>query len=123
VTPGTRRCDGPSQGRDSAVARGPTSRVPLIGPPCALPEAMGQLLRRLWNDEAAFRTAMRSVVRFGIAFLGYLLEQGIVPTGIPGGGSRYGMLLIVLAFLVSAGKQNADLQATPAREPKLGAAA
>jgi hypothetical protein len=84
---------------------------------------MGQLLRRLWNDEAAFRTAMRSVVRFGIAFLGYLLEQGIVPTGIPGGGSRYGMLLIVLAFLVSAGKQNADLQATPARERKLGAAA
>jgi hypothetical protein len=84
---------------------------------------MAQLFRRLWNDEAAFRTAMRSGLRFGIAFLGYLMEQGIVPTGVPGGGSKYGMLLIVLAFLVSAGKQNADVPATPAREPKLNAAA
>jgi hypothetical protein len=84
---------------------------------------MAQFFRRLWNDEAAFRTAMRTGLRFGVAFLGYLMEQGIVPTGIPGGGSRYGMLLIVLAFLVSAGKQNADLPAALARDVKLDAAA
>jgi hypothetical protein len=84
---------------------------------------MAQFFRRLWNDEAAFRAAMRTGLRFGVAFLGYLIEQGIVPTGIPGGGSRYGMLLIVLAFLVSAGKQNADLPAALARDVKLDAAA
>jgi hypothetical protein len=33
------------------------------------------------------------------------------------------MLLIVLAFLVSAGKQNADLPAASVHEPKLSAAA
>lgn len=84
---------------------------------------MAQLFRRLWTDEAAFRTAMRSALRFAIAFLGYLLEQGIIPTGVPGGGSKYGMLLIVLAFLVSAGKQNDGLPAASLAESKLRAAA
>jgi len=78
--------------------------------------AMAQFFRRLWNDEAAFKTAMRSGFRFVVAFLGYLMDQGIIPTGVPGGGNKIGMFLIVLAFLVSAGKQNPSAAAAAGSE-------
>ena len=81
-----------------------------------MPILMAQFFRRLWNDEAVFKTAMRSGFRFVVAFLGYLMDQGIIPTGVPGGGNKYGMLLIVLAFLVSAGKQNPSVPATAGGE-------
>jgi len=83
---------------------------------------MGQWLRRFWNDEVAFRTTLRSGFRFLIAFVGYLMDQGIVPTGVPGGGNKYGMLLIVLAFLVSS-SQGSGLRLAALSEPATKAAA
>ncbi len=68
---------------------------------------MGAWLRRLWSDEEAFRTMFAAGGRFAIAFLGYLMESGVVPTGVEGGGDKYGRLLMVLAFLVPAARRAA----------------
>ena len=63
-------------------------------------------LRLLWTDETAFKTTAATVGRFLFAFIGYLMEQGVIPTGVANGGSRFGLLMIVMAFLVNAGQKN-----------------
>lgn len=68
-----------------------------------------QRLRVLWTDEAAFKTALATWGRFLFAFVGYLIDQGLIPTGVAGGGNRLGMLMIVLAFLVNAGQKNPSM--------------
>lgn len=65
-----------------------------------------QRLRVLWTDEAAFKTAAATWGRFLFAFAGYLIDQGVIPTGVAGGGQRFGILMICLAFLVNAGQRN-----------------
>jgi len=60
----------------------------------------------IWTDEVAFKTACATVGRFLIAFAGWLVDQGFIPTGISGGGQRFGLLAMALAFLVPAGRPN-----------------
>lgn len=67
---------------------------------------MGAWLSRMWNDEAAFDTAVRTLGRGAVALLGYLVQQGVIPTGIDGGGGKFGPLLMALAFFVPAGQRN-----------------
>lgn len=55
------------------------------------------ILRKLLWDESAFQ-------RYARAFLflvGELVRQGVIPTGIEGGG-KYGVILQAIAFLVTA---------------------
>lgn len=57
-------------------------------------------LHRLLWDEGYFTTHAATGLRFGVALAGYLMDQGIIPTGIDGGGDTYGKLGMVLAFLI-----------------------
>ena len=74
---------------------------------------MLSFFKNIWTDEAAFKTACATVGRFLIAFAGYLIDQGWVPTGVAGGGQRFGLLAMVLAFLVPAGQRNRPKEQTP----------
>lgn len=49
-----------------------------------------------------FSQYIRSGFRFSLAMLGYLMQIGIIPTYIDGGGQKYGPALMVLAFLVKS---------------------
>jgi len=65
---------------------------------------MRSWLARVWNDEEAFKRAARIGFRGLLAFTGYLLDMGIIPTGIDGGGGRFGLLGIVLGFFVPSSR-------------------
>jgi hypothetical protein len=71
----------------------------------------------LFEESAFLKVARRfpAGLRFLIAFLGWCMDQGYIPTGIPGGGQKYGSLIMVLALLVRAGEFNK--QYAP-KEPK-----
>ncbi len=61
---------------------------------------MGTWLRRMWTDEVAFKIAVLTVFQFAVALIGYMMQTGMIATGVPGGGQKYGAFLTAVAFLV-----------------------
>ena len=59
------------------------------------------LLRRFLLDETAFVRWSRAAL-FG---LGEAMREGLIPTGVSGGG-KYGVVLMLAAFMLGAGDKN-----------------
>ena len=53
--------------------------------------------------------------RFGIAFIGYLVQRGDIPTFIQGGGTKFGPLIMIAALLIRAGEFNSQDNITEKR--------
>lgn len=75
-------------------------------------------LSRFWNDEAAFLSRMIALKRFGLAFVGFVIDRGWLPVPLPGDVSNHtvGTGIIVAAFLFATGERNRP-PATPAPPP------
>ena len=58
---------------------------------------MGSWLRHLWDDEEFFCHSLNSVTRLGMIGIGWLFENGVLPTGVSAGGKKLGPLLILLS--------------------------
>ena len=52
-------------------------------------------------DEDRFKAGVIALVRGLVAGVGYCLDQQLIPTGIPGGGEKYGRALFVVAMLIT----------------------
>ncbi len=65
---------------------------------------MKQFFLRLWTDESFFVR----VIRVGLAGIGEMLHNGVIPTGTSGFGYYVGMVLTALALFIPAGQQNAQ---------------
>jgi hypothetical protein len=70
-------------------------------------------LKRFFTDEARFMDVAGRIgrrfphyARFGVAFIGYLVQRGDIPTFVPGGGKKYGPLIMIAALLIRAGEFN-----------------
>lgn len=58
-------------------------------------------LKKLWNDEAAFKQAGRDALRWGGVLVGILIQFDIIPTFIDG-GAKYGVVVAALGQLLSS---------------------
>lgn len=67
---------------------------------------MKTLFLKLWNDDAFFTDAALKLGRLGVGLLGVLVEWNVIPTGIDG-GSKYGLLGVVLAAMLPSRTQKA----------------
>jgi len=65
-----------------------------------IPKMLTLISKFLW-DETAFIRYTRTI----LAGLGMAMQEGVIPTGIDGGG-KWGALLVVLAFFLGAGDKN-----------------
>ena len=70
-------------------------------------------VKRFFVDEARFLEVAKNTrrrfphyARFAIAFIGYLVQRGDIPTYIPDGGKKFGPLIMIAALLVRAGEFN-----------------
>ena len=61
---------------------------------------MKDFILGLWRDEARFRAAARGL----LAFLGFMVQQGVVPTFVDGAGKWLGPMLIAAALFVTSRK-------------------
>lgn len=59
------------------------------------------LIKSFFYDASAFRR----YVRTALFVVGELMRQGMIPTGVSGGG-KYGIILQAVALFVGAGQMN-----------------
>jgi hypothetical protein len=67
--------------------------------------------RKFFTEEERFLQVTRKFphyARFAVAFIGWLVQRGDIPTYIPGGGQKYGPLIMIAALLIRAGEFNND---------------
>jgi hypothetical protein len=65
---------------------------------------MFEWIRIFLYDKSGFERICRS----SAFFVGYLMQSGVIPTGIPDGGKILGPILMGTSLIITAGEKNKE---------------